>query len=85
MSRQMHASIVEDANGPGPRCALIYKKNAEPKKRKLALTMEGAASMYFPTRMSWTVAVWSICARAKVASLIPKLAHPRKKQHIIIA
>jgi len=42
--RQMHARIVEDANGPGPRCALIYKKNAEPKKRKMALTMEGCST-----------------------------------------
>lgn len=44
LPRQMHARIVEDANGPGPRCALIYKKNAEPKKRKMALTMEGCTT-----------------------------------------
>ncbi len=38
-----------------------------------------AASMYFPARMSWTAAVWTVCARAKLASLIPKLAHLCKK------
>jgi hypothetical protein len=44
LPRQIHARIVEDTNGPGPRFALIYKKNAEPKKRKMALTMEGCTA-----------------------------------------
>jgi hypothetical protein len=37
----MQAKIVADENGPGPCCALMYRKNAEPKKRKMALMMEG--------------------------------------------
>jgi hypothetical protein len=41
----MQARMVAGANGPGPCCALIYKKNAEPKKRKMALTTEGCNTM----------------------------------------
>jgi|SRR5712675_1793297 len=91
LPRQMQARIVAAVNGPGPCCALTYRKNAEPTKRKMALTIEGCstnsesslgrqvelttASMYFPDRISLTEAAWSIWVRARLASLIPKLAH----------
>ena len=37
----MQAKLVAGENGPGPRCALRYKKKEEPKKRKMALMIEG--------------------------------------------
>ena len=43
MPRQIQARILADANGPGPFCALMYKKNADPRKRKMALTTEGCS------------------------------------------
>jgi len=69
----MQAKLVAGENGPGPCCALMYKKKDEPKKRKMALMMEGcdkslkgklgdhmeltAASIYFPDKISSRVAV----------------------------
>jgi len=37
----MQAMMVAGENGPGPCCALMYKKNEEPKKIKMALMIEG--------------------------------------------
>jgi len=54
----------------------MYKKKADPKKRKMALTTEGTASMYFPDKTSEMEAAWSVYVRARLESLIPKLAHP---------
>lgn len=44
--RQMQARIVADTKGPGPCRALMYKKNAEPKKRKTAFTIEGYNTIF---------------------------------------
>ena len=87
----MQAKLVAGENGPEPFCALRYKKKEEPKERKMALMIEGcekslkgrlsghmgltAASMYFPDNISSSVAVYTVCERARLASLIPKLAH----------
>ncbi len=43
---QMQAKMLANKYGPGPCRALIYRKNALPRKTKTARMTVGAASMY---------------------------------------
>ena len=57
MSMQMQANTLANRYGPGPNLALIYKKNALPRKTKTARMTVGPASMYWADWMASMLAL----------------------------